>query len=585
MQTMLRRCRPALVGGMLLAGTTVVAGSPPTIGPQVRVDTVGGTAGANETTASSSDANPLEIVAGWNDYRQSGGVRSGFSLSLDGGESWTGFILRPAPQFQTNVEGDPMTAYDPRTGYLWAGAISFANNGGLYVARKAPGATEFEPAVMAQQAGGVDKGWMAAGPRFNQPNTTRVFAAYNFGVIWSDDLGQTFTSPMSLGAGLGFQPRIGPNGEIYVGYWDWTGSGQGLRIARSLNNGASFSTHTVATRMDVWGTQDGSRVPGIFRCPMMLYFAVDPNTGHLYAVYFDTTSIVDGNRNLDLYFTKSTNQGTSWTTPVIINSDNNPPGDQFWPWIEVDREGRIHISFYDTRHTVQDDGVTNGMFDVYYMYSEDAGDSWSEHRLTPDPWNSADDGILGNSQFLGDYMGMALAKNRLYPVYIDTSGGSSQLFTNVISFPVEAALDDFSIVRGTLLSGDLASLTDSDDQRMRIQSDFGFSALEPNDTDLEVTGTLDGIIDELRVTIESQVNHPTGTAKVRAFDHDANQFVSLGEYAVNFGDATETVTAANAARFVGPNGEVIVRTKHVVVATFAATGFISQYDLVAIEGQ
>lgn len=585
MHALLHRWMPVVAGSVAFIVPPALASGPPVIGPQVRVDTAGGTAGANETTASSSEVNPLEIVAGWNDYRESGGVRSGFSLSLDGGKTWNGFILRPEAPFQAGTEGDPMTAYDPRTGYLWAGAISFAGNGGLYIARKAPGATEFETPVMAQQAGGVDKGWMVAGPRRNQPNTTRLIAAYNFGVIWSDDFGETFTSPFSLGPGLGFLPRIGPEGELYVGYWDYTGSGQGLRLKRSLDDGQTFTTHNVATRMDVWGTQDGSRVPGTFRCPMLLYFDVDQNTGHLYAAYFDTTNIVNGNRNLDLYFTRSTDQGTTWTTPVIINSDANPPGDQFWPWLEVDRDGRLHIICFDSRHTIQDDNQTDGWFDAYYLYSEDHGATWVEHRLTSESWNSADDGILGNSQFLGDYLGMGVAKNRLFPIYIDTTGGSSQLFTNVISFPVQAQVMAAEVIFGTPLDGAVAEVLESDDQYLRVRSRFGFTAIEPNVAEVEFTAMLDGIIDELRVTVESGINHPAGSATIRAYDNDIDGFVVIGQYSIALEESMETVIANNASRFINGANEVRIRSRQVVTAVFTALGFTSRYDLVEIVGQ
>ncbi|MGI9012995.1 MAG: hypothetical protein ACR2GY_01955, partial [Phycisphaerales bacterium] len=64
--------------------TGAVMADPPTIGPQLRVDNTG-TISANETTASASDANPLDMISGWNDYRSDGNIRSGFALSRDGG--------------------------------------------------------------------------------------------------------------------------------------------------------------------------------------------------------------------------------------------------------------------------------------------------------------------------------------------------------------------------------------------------------------------------------------------------------------------------------------------------------------------
>ena len=114
-----------------------------------------------------------------------------------------------------------------------------------------------------------------------------------------------------------------------MAYWDYS---NGVLLSRSFDGGQTFQNEIIiAIRMDVWGTQDGSRFPGLFRVPPFNYLAVDQNNGTLYCVYFDTTNIVGGNFNVDLYFTKSTNQGLNWTTPVVINGDANPPGDQFRP--------------------------------------------------------------------------------------------------------------------------------------------------------------------------------------------------------------------------------------------------------------
>ena len=97
-----------LVSGSLTLGAFA---QQPNIGPQNRLDPGGGTAAANETTVSASEFNPNVIIAGWNDWRRSGGsevINAGFSLSFDGGETWTDLLVRPPVGFQTNVEGDPM---------------------------------------------------------------------------------------------------------------------------------------------------------------------------------------------------------------------------------------------------------------------------------------------------------------------------------------------------------------------------------------------------------------------------------------------------------------------------------------------
>ncbi len=428
---------PKLISGEVpTAPRAAKSRNAPTVGPQIRIDLNGGTEAANETTAASTDMFPMEVVTAWNDWRESGFsevIRMGVGVSLDGGETWDDFVVRPPTPNQSSVEGDPMTCYDNRTGHLWVGAISFAGNGGVYVARKVQGSTNFEPSVMAYASGGADKCWMAAGADPDDPDQTRVYVAFNAGCVRSTDLGDSWSSPVSLGSGIGYLPRVGPNGELYIAYWDF---GSGVLMKRSLNGGLSFTTHTIATRMDVWGTQEGSRFPGDFRVPSMNYIAVDPNDGTLYCIYFDTTSVFGGQYNVDLYFTKSTDQGTSWTDPVVINGDMFPPGDQFWPWLEVDSEGRIHVCFFDTRRQPVGDDNEHGLFDVYYSYSTDGGDSWTEHRLTPTMFDSFDDGLDRFNQFLGDYNGLAVGQNRVYPCYLSSQNGDPDIYTNLIIWPV-----------------------------------------------------------------------------------------------------------------------------------------------------
>ena len=413
------------------AAGSIALAADPIIGPQVRVDVGGGPQGANETTASASEVFPDRVVSGWNDYRASPNIRSGFALSFDGGQTWSDFLLRPPLGFQTGVEGDPMVAHDDRTGTLWAGAMSFWSGGGIYVARMNPGDSFFQPSVMAE-IGSVDKGWMAAGVRPGEPDSTRLYCAYNLGIIWSDDMGDTWTDPLPLGSGAGFLPRVGPEGEVYVSYWDW---GTGVKLKRSLDGGDTFTTHTIATRMDVWGTQSGDRFPGTFRVPSFSYIEVDPNSGVLYAIYFDTTDWDGGRANVDVYFSRSVDQGTTWSVPLVISGDGDPPGDQFFPWIEVDGQGRIHVMYLDSRNVDQPDNQPNGFFDAYYTYSDDGGHSWHEFRLTPQTWSSA------GHTFLGDYSGMSAAGNTICPVYIQMDDGDQRIYTNVIEFPTDCPWD------------------------------------------------------------------------------------------------------------------------------------------------
>ncbi|MDO8630769.1 MAG: hypothetical protein Q7R41_09765, partial [Phycisphaerales bacterium] len=187
------------------------------VGPQIHIDVNGGFAAANETSIASSNFNPHVIVAAWNDWRDSppnpplsqNVVRVGVAVTNDGGATWNDFLLRPPVGFRNDVEADPMTAYDDRTGTLWVGGISFPFSGGvggIFVARKDPWDPALQESRMALPASEiVDKGWMAAGPAPGNPNATNVYIAYggaynSGGVIRSTTMGNTWNHGVSLGS-------------------------------------------------------------------------------------------------------------------------------------------------------------------------------------------------------------------------------------------------------------------------------------------------------------------------------------------------------------------------------------------------
>lgn len=451
----------SLAMGVALASAQVY------VGPQVQQDVGRGNAATNETTAAADPTFGFDVIAGWNDYN-SGGVRNGYGSSIDGGATWVATVLRPPAGNQTGTEGDPFAIYDLRTNTIWAGGMAFASNGGIFIQRRNPGANTFQPPVMVY-TGSTDKTWGATGPDINNNANTIMHISHQRGNSRSFDLGATWQAPVSLGSGIGFLPRVGPGGQVYIAYWDF---GNGVMLKRSLDNGNTFSTIRIATRMDVWGTQDGTRFPGNFRCPSINYLAVDPISGVLYCVYSDTTNTVSNGRNVDLYFTKSTDLGSTWSTPRVINRDASTPGDQFFPWIEVDRYGRVGILFFDSRNVVQNDNSLPGWFDQYYMWSDDGGATWNETRLTPNSWRSDQDGF--GSGFIGDYSGMSVSSGRMVTSYISTQNGVPDIYGNTIISPFVVPYD-YLAVRGVRIAGGIDDTAQSDDRRLVIEQRFPVS--------------------------------------------------------------------------------------------------------------
>lgn len=454
------------------------------IGPPVRTDVGRGTFAANETSSASVGTHGNDIITSWNDWSESIGaseiIRCGVGLSSNAGATWADFTLRPPVANRSDVEGDPFTIYDNRTGNLWAGAISFAGNGGVYIARKNIGSNTFQPSVMIQAASGTDKIWGTAGPLPGNPNSTRLYVAYNFGVARSNDLGATWTSPVSIGSGLGFNPRVAPNGHVYVSFWDF--SANTFRLRRSTDGGLTFAAaQTLLTRVGTWGTGDCPIIPGNFRVPAMPSIAVDPISGAAYCVSFDSGNLVGANRNADLFFQKSTDNGVTWSSPTPIFRDTTLSRDHFWPWVEVDRTGRIHVLYFSTEAQSQNDGTTASCFaDAWYAYSDNGGTTWSRERLTPTTFNMMNDGLARSMAFYGDYLGVALGGQRAYPHYIASwPNADPDNYINVVINPFTAPTTA-NRYAGTLVSGSVDALCQTDSTRFVVRATPAASSSSPN---------------------------------------------------------------------------------------------------------
>lgn len=420
-----RRTVTVILLGSLLP---VTWGQGPVVFGQARVSLDNLSKSGSETTGVAS-LDGRQIVAGFVDFRTDGTIKNAFSVTSNGGLNWSHLLVRPPPAYQDTLEADPMTAYDARTNTLFVGGISRAKC--IYVAKKLPGQDAFGTSFVARIATSPDKGWMVAGPRFGMPDTTRLYITYNEGIIWSDNLGATWTAPLSLGTGYGFLPRLGPRGELYLTYWDgyW-----GIKFTKSLDGGQTWTPVTQpATRMTSWGVENYG-IPGTFRNFTNNAMAVDPVSGKIVIMWVDQTNIVNGQKNLDIFMVRSSDGGTSWTGEERLPfRPLNQVSDTIFPWVEFTRDGRLHLFAMDTSYNPgQTDGSAHGFWDQTYFYSDDFAATWSPpYRLTAASWDSLFDGT-GGYKFLGDYQGMAVSENSVWPVYPDTHSGQAEVYVNRI---------------------------------------------------------------------------------------------------------------------------------------------------------
>ncbi|MDE3057175.1 MAG: exo-alpha-sialidase [Bacteroidota bacterium] len=152
--------------------------------------------------------------------------------------------------------------------------------------------------------------------------------------------------------------------------------------------------------------------------------AVNPFNGNeVYVAWSDSRYGTGGS---DVLFVKSTDGGTTWTSPINV-ANNLAAGyvnDQFFPWMSVDPGGRINISFYDRR-----DDPNNVYANVYIAQSVDHGGTFlSNVKVTDMAFNLASDSTWGGS-FIGDYTGIATSSKYAYPLWTDTRNTNQDIYT------------------------------------------------------------------------------------------------------------------------------------------------------------
>lgn len=544
----------------LMATSGLSFAQDPVVSAQVRMSPDALSNSGDETSAVAT-ANGLDIIGGFNDYRTDGTIKASFGTSSDGGATWAHVLVRPPVANQTTVEGDPMAIYDERTNTVWAGAIAFGGNGGIYLAKKNIGSNTYQASVMARVSGGADKEWGCASIIPGNPNSTRLYIVYNEGVIRSDNLGSTWTTPLSLGSGLGFLPRNGPNGELYVTYWD---TSFGIKFRRSLDGGLTFSAAVnAATRLATWGVQNFA-IPGNFRNPPIHTMAVNPVTGDIVIMWFDQTNTVGGQRNLDLYMTKSTNQGTTWSAATRLPfRPLSQVSDMIYPWIEFTKDGRLHLLTFDTQYTPnQIDGVSHGLWDQTYYYSDDEGTTWSSNfRLTPSSWDSFNDGRNAGVSFLGDYEGIGISDRYVYPVYPDTRTNQAEIYTNKIYNPIYRP-SSFNFFRGLLVSGVLSSLFLNDGNNMVARPGLTINAGE---APIQLETVTSGLTppSQLKVYVQSSVSSVNIQQEILMLNVNTGQWDSIDVRLATTSESNTTVTVTNPSNYINVgNGQARTRVAY-----------------------
>lgn len=391
--------------------------------------------------------NPDHVVAVWRDFRL--GYREvAFATTFNQWRTVARETLYYAHGSSYLYDSDPGLTVDS-SGNFYVVILSFndtAHPNALYVKKSTDGGLTWGPnaTVVDNVSGYFEDKELIACDRTNSPYKGYVYVTWaRFGsaeqvmMCRSTNGGVSFSAPLAV-SGLGSLqwpvPAIGPNGELYIA-WD---AYSAIQFSKSTDGGVTFNgTHTIQNVGFGYGYINGSI--GTFSYPAIdVDITAGPRRGWVYCVYEDLEQGTTSD-SLDMYFTKSTNGGTTWSAPTRINDDTlNNRRDQFHPWMTVDSHGNIHACWLDRRLD-----PANMFMDCYYSFSTDGGTTWaknqrvstvsSDPRLVPKrgrPWRPEmplADALP--SEWLGEYIGIAAADTlHVYPVWTDTRNGNQDAF-------------------------------------------------------------------------------------------------------------------------------------------------------------
>lgn len=416
---------------------------------------------------------------------------SGTYFSNDGGKTWCCNSSDPAhigtlipgvthlTGGQYDAGGDPAVTFDSR-GNIYYSGLGFnrnsapntvAVNRGTFDAagHLSWGAPTFINATTAPSTIN-DKEWIVADANPSSPFRDRVYVTFTRFIFdpikgnyvqspimlaFSSDGGQTFSDPQIVGApaiySQGSRPVVGNDGAVYVffdGFIRHTPS-RAVYVAKSTDGGQSFGSPVkVADRRGIGGI--GNTLFRVNSFPAAgvgsdgtIYVAwstnlLDSATAYSPAAFCPTTAPMVGCHSVAV-FSKSSDGGETWSTPVRINPsldaqnrtpDGYGPGtpiapntrrvDTFWPAVATTLSGRVYICYY-AADVISPWQLANGVFVNnarlnYFATRVDTGDS---RKVTTHPVNSR---YMFGGTFIGDYTGaVAGSDGVLHTLWTDTN--------------------------------------------------------------------------------------------------------------------------------------------------------------------
>lgn len=391
---------------------------------------------ANEPSIAVDPNDPNRIAIGWRQFNTTASNfrQAGVAYSTNGGQSWSASILDPG-QFRS----DPVLDFDVDGNFYYSSLSSVTSiqlfkstNGGMTWSNPIP-------------AFGGDKQWIAV-DRTSGPGRGNIYQHWN--VQFTATPNTNFTR--STNGGNSFETAIsGPQAYMKWGTVDVGHDGTLYLVGATLNeSGHLFSkstnaqnplqtpTFSMSTPINLGGTTSGFAAVN----PAGLLGQVTVASDHSYTdsrgnIYVLASVERPNGDPVDVMFIRSTDGGSTWSSPLRVNND---PGNNAYQWfgmVSVAPNGRIDAVWNDTRNSPN--ATTSELF---YAYSFDEGQTWQGNTAISAPFNQS----LGypNQDKLGDYYDLVSDNSSVYVAYAATFNGGQDVYFRRIEAEIPCDFDN-----------------------------------------------------------------------------------------------------------------------------------------------
>jgi Neuraminidase (sialidase) len=476
---------------MLVAGPAVAAVGPLSQASDLSPFALGcngapqsGTVFPNSEVEPWIDVNPTNtknFIGVYQQDRWSNGGANGIlaSVSVDGGKRWKQLPLSAQPRFSRCAGGNAANGGDfERATDPW---VTFGPDGDAYFMSLSINDSNVDHAMLVSRSidGGKTWGPITTLLRENDPNVfndknsmtadhtdpDNVYAVWDRLVFPKEQASGTaalaalafrgpiaFTRTTNDGATwepvriiydpgqnnqtIGNQIAVMPDGDLVnvfdeIQNFSNKGGRRGLNVAliRSTDQGKTWSRPIYVSRLGTVGVTDPRDGAPVRTGDIIPEVASDerPRTDNLYLVWQDAR-FTGGERD-QIAFSRSTNGGRTWSTPVRVSS--NLDTQAFTPSVDVADDGTIAVTYYD----FSADTVASPTLDTQYWVttSADGGETWSDREEITDGAFDMRSAPFARGFFTGDYEGLESAGNDFIPFVSIANTGNTANPTDVFS--------------------------------------------------------------------------------------------------------------------------------------------------------